>query len=136
MPHCDQSDLSTALARALLDRFSPDFLELADTGADYLAALVLLPRPITAAQLERRRRLVNALTHITTYIKREAHQLPRRKPRTVANIIQQLVVLVQYLPIGSTGMIKQINAVIKTVGIWTLNILELGHHSHSTYDHI
>ena len=64
---------STALARALLDRFSPDFLELADTGADYLAALVLLPRPITAAQRERRRRMVYALAHKTTYIKREKH---------------------------------------------------------------
>ena len=67
LPHCEQNDLATALARALLDRFSPDFLELADTSADYLAALVLLPRPMTEAQLERCRRMVmrlHTLTHI------------------------------------------------------------------------
>ena len=73
MPHCEQNDLATALARALLDRFSPDFLELADTSADYLAALVLLPRPMTEAQLERCRRMVNALAHTNTYIMRRKH---------------------------------------------------------------
>ena len=66
------------------------------------------------AQIERCRRMVYALAHINTYIKKERERATCQLGAYASTRTASVPVLVLYLPRGSTGMITPVHTFSRT----------------------